>query len=123
MRRIRVMAALLVLLLTTSASACITGWTDEPAPACHRQTAHHNYASAKRSTAKWVAHLACTGTSKSPARCGIRGFDQLQFAEFGPRLCSSLLLIPTGIIAAPACETIVISSIGSRETDRGPPRS
>jgi hypothetical protein len=123
MRRIHVMAALLVLLLTTSASVCITGWTDEPSPVCHHQTAHHTYAGAKRSTAKEVAHLACSGSLKSPARCGIRGFDQLQFAEFGPRLCSSPLLIPTDTIAAPAYTKIVISSIGSPETDRGPPRS
>src|SRR5207244_808513 len=108
MRRIRVIAALLVLLLTTSASACITGWTDEPSPACHRQTAHHTYASAKRSTANGVAHLVCSRTSKPPARCGIRGFDQLQFAEFGPPLCATLLLIPTGTVAAPAYTTIVI---------------
>jgi hypothetical protein len=121
MRRIRVILALLVLLLTTS--ACIAEWTDGASPACHRQTAHHTYTSAERSTAKGVAHLACSGISKPPARCGIRGFDQLQFVEFGPRLCSGPLLIPTGAVAAPTYTKIVISSIGSPESDRGPPRS
>ena len=122
MCRLRVLSGLLVLLLTTSASVCITGWTGQSPSTCRRNS-RYTRADTKQKNPTAV-HSACGHVLESQlGRCGIRGFDQLQFVEFGPRLSSNLLLVPTDRVVAPACTKIVVSSIGSPETDRGPPRS
>jgi len=122
MRCLRVLSGLLILLLTTSASVCITGWTGQPASACRRNSRDTRSDSMQNGAA--TAHQACSHVLESGlGRCGIHGFDYLQLAEFGPRLSSNPLPVPTDFVVTPADTRIVISSIGSPETDRGPPRS
>jgi hypothetical protein len=59
----------------------------------------------------------------SPVTCGIRGFVQPKFAAFHGVEISIPLRCVAGRVSAPSDVPVVVSSVGSPETDRGPPRS
>jgi hypothetical protein len=58
-----------------------------------------------------------------PGNCGLRNFVQFQFVEFHNFEISAPLRATSDNISAPLDSAIIVSSIGSPETDRGPPRS
>jgi hypothetical protein len=71
-----------------------------------------------------VASAACGDFLKSPpGKCGLRSFAQFQFVAFHKFEISAPLLPAAYNLAAPLGLDIVVSSIGSPQTDRGPPRS
>ncbi len=118
MRRASLIAALLILSLANSASACVIAPSRTPA-SCHR-TRLTNPCAPKT---LHIANPACDPVLKSaPAQCSLRGLLQFHF-----------LLLRTFDIAAPLLHiakksspppaTLKLTSIGSPETDRGPPRS
>lgn len=123
MRRTSITSVLLILVLATSASACVVGSGSQLATSCHRPRTGEVCAREKRGTTT-AGGIACGGVLKSlPGRCGLRGFVQFQFVAFHTFEISTPLLRTTGNISAPLDSAIIVSSVGSPETDRGPPRS
>jgi hypothetical protein len=59
----------------------------------------------------------------APAHCNVRGLLQFQFLAFEKADDAAPLRIVSGQVAAPSRPALRISSIGSPETDRGPPLS
>ena len=107
-------ALVVVLSLFGLAPACVAGWDGQPAnTACRAERLCANEKSGKASTRNIKPAAA--------NKCGLRMFVQLQFARFSATSLSRPLLNRTGEISMLAPAVIVFSSIGSPETDRGPP--
>ena len=108
---VRCCSALVVLLsIFGLAPACVAGWDGQPAkPRCRVE--------------RLCAQKKPGKSIKPPAtnKCGLRNFVQLQFVRFSATNLSRPLLNRTGEISFLAPAVIVFSSIGSPETDRGPP--
>jgi hypothetical protein len=123
MCRVSLTSGLLIVALAASCSACVAGWGTPPANAC-------NDAPTGQECAR---QAACNPTAASShgrpvlksqsGRCNMRGLVQFQFAAFRAFELSAPLLRDAGKIAVPLGPTIVVSSIGSPESDRGPPNS
>src|SRR5262249_35827277 len=78
-RRTGIISALLILVFTTSVSACISGWGSPSAASC--STARSQHCPRKSSSAR----PACSHSVTSlPAKCSLRGFAQLHFITFHP---------------------------------------
>jgi hypothetical protein len=122
MRRTSITSVLLILALVTSASACVAGCGSQTAPSCSR-TGTRLACARKEPRIATSMGRACGNVLKSqPARCGMRSFIQLQFVTL-PTFEISVPLRRTASNSVPLDSMIVVSSIGSPETDRGPPRS
>ena len=110
MRSHPAIAALLIMVLAASALGCVAGWAtaahDRCAPdLCVRRTA------------------ACgAAVQATPGHCGMRTFVQFHFVPF-QRFEIAAPLRLAGSIPGPRPRTLVLSSIGSPQTDRGPPNS
>jgi hypothetical protein len=121
-RRPSITSVLLILVLVTSASACVAGCGSQIAPSCPRTISLRDCARKEPRTAT-IRGRACGDVLKSlPARCGVRSFIQFQFVT----LAVFEIAAPfqrTASNSVPFDSLIVVSSIGSPETDRGPPRS
>jgi hypothetical protein len=125
MRRAPLTAVLLIAIFTASASACVSAWgsnsTASPT-SCHRQNAGRSCAH-KRMAGVTAKRASCPHDVKSqPAKCSLRSFLHLQFVM--PQ--AAAISIPYRRLAAvnaPRDAVIIVSSIGSPETDRGPPLS
>ena len=103
-------ALVVVLSLFGLAPACVAGWDGRPAnTACRLERLCVNEKPGK--------------SIKPPAanKCGLRVFVQLQFARFPATSLSRPLLNRDGEVSFLAPAVIVFPSIGSPETDRGPP--
>jgi hypothetical protein len=122
MRRTSLTSGLLILILATSAFGCTAGWGYSATTFCPRPGARQSCAVAKRGTT--VARGAvCGHTAKSlHGGCSLRSLAQLQFVEIH-RFEIPGLLPQTGSRLLPSLKTRSVSSVGSPETDRGPPRS
>ncbi len=121
--RTSITSALLILMVLTSASACVAGCGSQPAPSCSRTNARQACARRQAHTAT-TKNPACGDTVKSqPGRCGVRSFIPFQFATLPAFETSPPLKHTDGNVSAPLNAVIGVSSIGSPETDRGPPRS
>jgi len=122
---------ILIVALATSASACVAGWGSEAASACSQPKTHAACAGkcpeAKRmsdGSRKSAGRSACKYVVKTqPGKCGMRSFVQLEFLTRPASEISNPLRREAGNIAAPDDGVIIVSSVGSPETDRGPPRS
>jgi hypothetical protein len=122
MRRTSITSVLLILVLTTSVSACAARWCSQPATSCHRAGDRQACGRKKPATAT-AMHLPCGPLLKStPGQCGMRSFVQSQFVAFHAfetsppvRTASSISTLFESLI--------IVSSIGSPEADRGPPIS
>jgi hypothetical protein len=114
MRRISLISALLILTLSASVSRCITGSSDGAPAGC------------------WLSHVRlsrvtagdqCGDTARSRSKqCSLRGMLQFQFLTLPPVRVTP----PQQVVAeskTPVDSTIKFTSIGSPETDRGPPLS
>ena len=92
------------------APACVAGWDGQPAnTACRVE--------------RLCAQKKSGKSIKPPAanKCGLRNFVQLQFVRLPATKLSRPLLNRDSEVSFFAPAVIVFSSIGSPETDRGPP--
>ena len=122
MRRASITSVLLILVVVTSASACVAGCGSQIAPSCPPMISLRACAR-KEPRTPTIGGRACGDVLKSlPDRCGMRSFIQFQFVA----LALFEIAAPFQRAASnsvPFDSLIVVSSIGSPETDRGPPRS
>jgi hypothetical protein len=123
MRRASITSVLLILALGTSASACVAGWGSQSAPSCVRPNARQARARTKPSISTAVGTTCGHSLKSLPGNCGLRNFVQFQFVTFHKFEVHTPLRPTCGNISAPLDSAIIVSSIGSPETDRGPPRS
>ena len=115
-------SVLLILVLATSASACVVGWGSQPAPSCSRTSTLRPCARKEPRTA--TMRPTCGDVLKSqPGRCGMRSFIQFQVVSLHTFEISDPLEHQANNISALIDSRVVVSSVGSPETDRGPPRS
>jgi hypothetical protein len=121
-RRISITAVLLILVLVPSASACVAGWGSPITPSCPRTISRRDCTRKETATAT-IRGRACGEVLKSlPARCGMRSFIQFQFVSLaGFEIAAPIKRTASNPVAFDS--VVVVSSIGSPETDRGPPIS
>jgi len=122
-RRTSITSVLLIVVLATSASACVAGLGSRPGTSCRPRDARRACAQKKPGTATAI-HFGCDLLLKSPpGQCGMRSFTQFQLVAFHAFEISTPLRRATSRISAPLDSLIVVSSIGPPEADRGPPVS
>jgi hypothetical protein len=119
MRRTSIASVLLILVLATSASACVAGWGQQADSCAHTIRPVSPLAKPGIATRTQCSHAL----ESLPGRCGMRSFIQFQFVAFHAFQISAPLKRAAGNISRPPDAVIIASSIGSPETDRGPPRS
>lgn len=121
MSRSPIALGLLILVFATSAFGCATGFGSEPL-GCPR--GHSERLCTSKSRAGGPKSSQCPHMLKSSrGLCSLRSLVQFQFAELRAVEISSPLQRATGK-ASPALKSgIIVLSIGSPETDRGPPHS
>jgi len=120
-RRNSLTSALLILVLVTSASACVAG-SCQPTLSCAGAGGRRNCPSKKMGTAT-ARESACGRIVQStPGQCSLRSLVQLQFPAFHKFEISAPFRLAAHV-SAPLDTVIAVSSVGSPETDRGPPRS
>lgn len=118
MSRNSIVAAVLVLTLATSASACVEGAGSPLGKACFK----FSRAACERNLGAKADR--CNPVLKSvPAHCDIRGLVQFHAVAFAKFEVRSPLHIVADRILAPSRQGPRVSSIGSPQTDRGPPLS
>jgi hypothetical protein len=123
MRPASATSVLLILTLATSASACVTGWGFQPATSCQRPTTRKP-CSHKEPGTKAARGPACGRVLKSlTGQCSLRSLAKFQFAGLHRFELSTPLRRAAGKITPPFNSATTVSSIGSPETDRGPPCS
>lgn len=123
MRRPFITSALLILVLVPSASACVAGCGIQAEASCS-DTARRHACRRKEPGIAITKHSRCSPVVKSlPSTCGMRSFVPFQFVSLHAADTSVPLQYAAGHISLPMDSVIIISSIGSPETDRGPPRS
>jgi hypothetical protein len=121
--RTPVTSGLLMLVLATSASGCAIGSSSKPEILCPRSSTRQVCVQKKPGTAA-AKGSACGRTLKSlPGLCSLRSLAQFQFAELHRFENPSPLGHASGKVSPPFNSVIIVSSIGSPETDRGPPCS
>ena len=81
MRRVSIIPAILILVLASSAFACVTGWRSEPADFCSRRETRQASLRKKSGTGQFKARECGTFFKSLPSRCGMRTFVHLQLAE------------------------------------------
>jgi hypothetical protein len=113
-------SALLILALSASVSACVAATGSGSAAAC---SLAHSKPSHPRTAAATADNNCGHSLRARSAHCSLRGLLQFQFLtlpEF--QIGAPLDLIAVDIMTPPN-STAKLTSIGSPETDRGPPRS
>lgn len=117
--RDKVLSALLILTMATSASACVVGSGNSLSNGCIRS------ARAACERQLQAAHPGRCGPvlKAAPAHCDIRGLVQFQVAAFTKCEVPSPLRLVTAQVSVSSDPALRNSSIGSPETDRGPPLS
>jgi len=101
--------------VATSSSACVAGWCSQPGTSCLR--------AGIRQTCAWKKPACDRLLKPLPGKCGVRNFDQFQFVTFHTSAIPAPFLPASSRIPMPLDSFIIASSIGSPETDRGPPCS
>jgi hypothetical protein len=123
LRRASVTSVLMILVLVPSASACVAGWGGQTANPCsrpsNRQICPRTIIGRSGSLSAACAHLL----EVPPGQCGLRGFGQIQFIAFHTFEIRTPFQPTSYKVSVPLDSAIVVTSIGSPETDRGPPRS
>lgn len=121
MRRASITSGLLILVLTTSAFGCVTGWSSKSGTLCPRPRTRKACVWKKLGTTA-ARGSACDHTLKSlPGQCSLRSLAQFQFAELQRFEIASPLRHASSKVSLPLNSVTIVSSIGSPETDRGPP--
>src|SRR5215469_5585821 len=120
MPRNTIISALLIVTIATSASACVEGGGGSSAS---RLCSKSSRPSGGRNF-QAVGVRRCNPVLKSvPAHCDIRGLVQFHLVAFTKFAVRSPLRIVSAGILVPSREGPRVFSIGSPETDRGPPLS
>ncbi len=123
MRRGSIISGLMILVLATSAFGCAGGWAGKVGTFCSRHNTLGICAGRKPGTTA-AGGAACGHTLKSSqGQCSLRSLAQLQLVKARRFELSSPLRQARGKASPPFNSAVVVSSIGSPETDRGPPRS
>jgi len=122
-RRASITSVLLILSLTASASACVAGGVSPHADSRANRGRLRACAREKPGIASAVRPVCGHIVDPLPGTCAMRSFVQFQFAA--TRRLESYIPLPrpAGTISFPSEGPIMVPSIGSPETDRGPPRS
>jgi hypothetical protein len=124
MRRASITSALLIAVLAASASGCVAGWGTLQPTSCSYPRVLDRCERTNARGAAGAASNACGHTLRSlPARCGLRSFLSLQFVALRSIEIVTPLEVAARSISGPTDSKIIVSSIGSPETDRGPPVS
>lgn len=120
MRRAYTVAVLLILTIGASTSACVAGSASNQSKfgarikSCQSSVPKLNNIEAPR----------CNKEADAlPSNCGIRGLAQFHFFIFPELTIGAPQRVLHGRISVPSNMAPRISSIGSPETDRGPPIS
>jgi hypothetical protein len=126
MRRRSITAVVLILVIASLAPMCVAGVTEQSTLACPRadkSRASRRQPICKTATPSAKVSSKCADTLRPELpHCGFCTFLQLQAAEFrGAELPLPLTRQVSKVFVEQP--VIRISSIGSPETDRGPPRS
>jgi hypothetical protein len=122
MRRGSIISGLMILVLATSALGCASGWVGKAGTFCSRPSTRGTCAERKPGTTA-AEGRSCGHTLKSsPGQCSLRSLAQFQLAE-QRRFELASPLRQARSKASPSSNSGIVSSIGSPETDRGPPRS
>jgi len=122
-RRVSITSVLLILALVASSSSCVAGWGSQRAASCSHSIVRKSCVRKNHAVAKAMDPDCGRVLEQSPGTCGIRGFFQAKFAAFRGIEISIPLRRVAGRVSAPSDFPIMVSSVGSPETDRGPPRS
>lgn len=123
LRRASFTSVLMILVLVTSASACVAGWGGQPASPCSRPSTRQICARTKIGKSSSL-RAPCVHILKAPpGQCGLRGFGQFQFLAFHTFEIRTPFQPTSHKVSVPLDSAFVVTSIGSPETDRGPPRS
>ena len=118
-RKPRLISAVLVVILAVSASGCAMGWSI-PRQACSTRKS----LICLRTQPTAVKTSPCGHVLGSqPRHCSLRSLTQFQFAQIRNFEVAAIPLPTTGKVLPPRQSPIHLSSVGSPETDRGPPRS
>ena len=123
MRRVSITSVLLILALVASSSSCVAGWGSLRTSSCPHSIGRNSCVGKNHDVAKTADSGCGRVLESSPGTCGIRGFVQAKLAAFHRIEISIPLCRVAGGIPTPSDFPVVISSIDSPETDRGPPRS
>lgn len=123
MRRASFTSVLLIVVLATSMSYCVAGWGGQ-LPATRSHLSGRQDCAPKKQAGTTAAERACGHVVKPPpGRCVMRSFFPFQSVALQTFGVSAPLRSAVARISPPSDPTIIVSSIGSPETDRGPPRS
>ena len=112
--RSRLTAVLLVMFCAASAFGCVTGVSSSQS--CASLTRRHACVKSRKAGCRPVFRQA-------PTDCSFRSFTQSQPADFRPFVLGAPQAHTTGAVPVRYGCAIVLLSIGSPQTDRGPPRS
>jgi len=121
--RTSITSCLLILVLFTSTLGCVTGGSGKVTNICSTRSARHACHKAKPGIGD--AHGAACGETLSEvsAPCNLRSFLQVQIAVLPNIEMPSPALRATGEVSLPSRVSFIVSSVGSPQTDRGPPLS
>jgi len=122
-------SVMLIGVLAASASGCVAEWGSREATSCVDRSGRDRCRSAKASSlAAKAGSLAavsglCLTVGSLPGRCGLRGLLSFQFIAFRSIEIVTPLEVALSGVSAASDSKIIVSSVGSPETDRGPPLS
>jgi hypothetical protein len=114
-----ILSALLIVNLIVSVSACIEGGGS----ASKNDRARSNCPSCKRQLHTADARSCSPVLKEVPSRCEIRGLARFHIVAFGRSDVSSPLWLVIARVVIPSAPVLRKFSIGSPESDRGPPFS
>jgi len=118
-----ILSCLLILVFSTSTLGCVTGRSSHSGIFCSSTGIRQTCKKAK-SSRDVRPGSACRETLKRPLdRCNLRGFLQSQLAVLANFEISTPSLPAMGEVSLLSRSIFVASSVGSPQTDRGPPAS
>ena len=123
MYRSSITSGLLILVFATSAFGCATGSDSEPLRFCPRGRSQRLCTTSKSRAAEPKSSRCGYVLKSSRGQCSLRSLAQFQFAELRDFEVSRPLQRATGKASPALNSRIIVLSIGSPETDRGPPHS
>jgi hypothetical protein len=123
LRRARIAASLLILMLVVSASACVVGICTPSVRLCTGLGGKSHCFRPQPHSPRFIVSGCGHALKSSSAKCDLRGLVQFQLLGLSRFESSVPLGSAVGNIALPLDSRIAIRSVGPPETDRGPPRS
>jgi hypothetical protein len=115
-------SSLLILVLATSGSGCVMGCGAEVWQPLLRLNVQRGHVQNMPGGALIAASQCGDTVKRLRGHCTLRSVTQLQFAELRRLELVTPLWNAAGNIPFPFNSATIISSIGSPQTDRGPPR-